>query len=230
MSSSGPEFAHLTLTHGLRAEVVDQIAGLARLRRFGAGGRIFNQGDEDVRAHVLLSGAVRITQAGADGAQVLLRFIKAGDMFGAVSIFTDRRYPGDATAVSDTVEASWTDAELLQFIERWPRVGVNIIRIVGRRLQEAQNRVRELSTQRTEQRIANALLRLADQVGVSTADGLLITLPLRRRDIADLAGTTLYTASRLLTAWEKEGLLQTSKSGLRLHLPAGLESRARRSR
>jgi CRP-like cAMP-binding protein len=67
--------------------------------------------------------------------------------------------------------------------------------------------VRELATQRAERRVAHVVLRLARQAGHSTVDGTAIEFPLRRKDLADIAGTTLHTASRILTGWEKAGLL-----------------------
>jgi CRP-like cAMP-binding protein len=85
---------------------------------------------------------------------------------------------------------------------------MNVIRIIGTRLKDVQERVRELSTQRVEQRVARAVLRLARQAGHSTVDGTAIEFPLRRKDVADISGTTLHTASRILTAWEKAGLGQ----------------------
>ena len=67
-------------------------------------------------------------------------------MFGTVSLFTDGRYPADAITLAETLEASWSEAELLELIHRYPQIGINVIRIIGRRLQEVQERVRELAT------------------------------------------------------------------------------------
>jgi len=77
-----------------------------------------------------------------------------------------------------------------------------------------QNRTRELATQRAERRIAHALMRLACQSGGSTPAGTAIPFPLRRKDVADVAGTTLHTASRILTGWEKEGLVFSQRRRL----------------
>jgi CRP-like cAMP-binding protein len=165
---------------------------------------------------------VRISQSGSDGGEVVVRFIGPGEMFGAVALFTDHRYPADATALGDTVEASWGEADLLDLMTRHPQIAINAIRIVSRRLQEVQDRMRELATQRAEQRIAHALVRLARQSGSSTADGTAIPFPLRRRDVADVAGTTLHTASRILTGWEKAGLLVSKGRRLTIRNPAEL--------
>ena len=103
---------------------------------------------------------------------------------------------------------------------RYPQIAINVIRIIGKRLQEVQDRVRELATQRAEQRIAHAVLRLARQAGHSTVDGTAIEFPLRRKDLADIAGTTLHTASRILTGWEKAGLLTSHSQRLTIRNPS----------
>jgi CRP-like cAMP-binding protein len=214
--------AAIELFSGLPMSVLEIAAGAARGRHVPRGTRIFNQGDEGVRAHAVIEGGVRISQTGSDGAQIVLRFIGPGGIFGAVALFTDGRYPADATALSDTIEVSWSEPELLGLMERHPPVAINAIRVIGRRLQEVQDRVRELATQRVEQRVAHALVRLAKQFGQSTTAGTTIFVPLRRKDVADISGTTLHTASRILTGWERAGLLASQRRRLTIREPAEL--------
>lgn len=210
------------LFHGLSQSVLKSVAAVARVRRLPKGLRIFAQGDAGVRAHAVIEGGVRIAQSGSDGAQVVVRFIGPGEMFGTVSLFTDGRYPADAVTIGETLEASWSEAELLDLMNRYPQIAINVIRIIGKRLQEVQDRVREVATQRAERRIAHAVLRLAHQAGHSTEDGTVIVFPLRRKDVADIAGTTLHTASRILTVWEKAGLLTSHDQRLTLRDPSAI--------
>jgi CRP-like cAMP-binding protein len=207
---------------GLPVPVLKTVAAAARPRRVPHGTRIFNQGDEGVRAHAVIEGGVRISQTGSDGAQVVVRFICPGEMFGTVALFTDRCYPADATAMGETVEASWSELELLNLMTRYPQIAINAVRIIGQRLQEMQNRVRELATQRAERRIAHTLVRLAQRSGHGTATGTVIPFPLRRKDIADVAGTTLHTASRILSGWEKAGLMASQHHRLTIRNPSEL--------
>jgi CRP-like cAMP-binding protein len=172
---------------------------------------------------VLLSGAVRIAQTGADGGEAVIRFIGPGEIFGSVAIFTDHCYPADGVAMTDSVEASWGHADLLDLIELYPRIAVNLITIIGRRMAELQNRVREMATQRVECRIANTLLRLARQAGQATDAGTAIAFSLRRKDIADIAGTTLHMVSRTVTDWRRRGWIMDDKRGLILVSPEAIE-------
>jgi CRP-like cAMP-binding protein len=212
--------AAMELFRGLPLSALESAAACARVRRLPKDMCIFNQGDDGVRAHAIIEGSVRIAQSGSDGAQVVIRFIGPAEMFGTVALFTDGRYPADAITLAETLEASWSEAELLDLIHRHPQIGVNVIRIIGRRLQEVQDRVRELATQRAERRVAHAVLRLAQQAGHCTIDGTAIEFRLRRKDVADIAGTTLHTASRILTAWEKAGFLATHNQRLTIRQPS----------
>ena len=182
-----------------------------------------------MRAHALLEGSVRISQSGSDGEQIAVRLIAPGEMFGTVALFTDHRYPADAEAMTDAIEASWSEGDLFALMHRHPQIAVNVLKTVGKRLQEAQNRLRELSTQRVEQRVAHAILRLAQQAGRKTDDGTAITFPLRRKDIADMCGTTLYSVSRVLTAWEKAGWLTTRDRHLTVRKPSEIRRIAEES-
>ena len=193
-----------------------KIAELARVRRLLPRTRVFSQGDGEVRGHVVLEGAINIVQSGSDGAQTVMRIAGPGQAFGIVAMFTDRRYLADAITMSETLEASWSEAEFHDLLGFHPEIAVNLVRVIGRGLQEMQERVRELATRSVEGRVASSILRLAEQTGNSTSAGTKLGIPLRRKDIADIAGTTLHTASRLLSAWEKAGLITNGKRILTL--------------
>ena len=221
--STAAAIATLELFDGLPPPAIEEVIARVRIQTLPRGARLFDQGEPVERAHVLLSGAVRIAQAGADGGEVVIRFIGPGEVFGSVAIFTDHCYPADGVAMIESIEASWAHADLLDLISHYPRIAINLVTIVGRRLAELQNRVREMATQRVECRIANTLLRLARQAGRESHGGTAIIFPLRRKDIADIAGTTLHTTSRTLTHWRRCGWIADDKRGLILLSPKAIE-------
>lgn len=207
---------------GLPLAVLEEGAAIAHRRSLARGVRVFDQGEIAGRAHALLCGCVRITQAGSDGEEILVRLIGPGEIFGCVPILTDGLYPADATALVDAVELSWDPADLVALMKRHSQIALNMIAIVGGRLGETQERLRELATQSAERRIARTMLRLLDQAGHPASDGMRIAFPLRRKDIADIAGTTLHTVSRTLSAWEREGMLTSDRRHLIIRSPPAL--------
>ncbi|MGD9743765.1 MAG: Crp/Fnr family transcriptional regulator [Dongiaceae bacterium] len=201
----------MELFTGLPREALAEVAGCARLRRLAKDTIVFAQGARAGHCHALAEGRVRITQSDENGAQLVVRFIGRGEMFGTVALFTDGRYPAEAKTVTDSIEVRWTEPVLLDLIRRHPQIALNIITVLGGRVRDVQERLREVATQRVECRIANVLLRLADRAGHPAGDGTTIGFPLTRRDLAEMCGSTLHTVSRILTAWEKAALIATKR-------------------
>ena len=90
---------------------------------------------------------------------------------------------------------------------------------LGERLQESQARVVEMSTEAVERRIAHALLRLANQGGRKTEEGILIDFPISRQDIAQMTGTTLHTVSRIMSAWEVMEIVSSGRQKVLIRDP-----------
>ena len=108
---------------------------------------------------------------------------------------------------------------MARLMEQFPPIAFKAMRHMADQIQELQDRVRELSTERVERRIANALLRLAQQTGQKTPEGVLINLPLSRQDLAEMTGTTLYTVSRILSRWEQEEIVDTGRERVLIRVP-----------
>ena len=95
----------------------------------------------------------------------------------------------------------------------------NTLQTVGQRLQEAHTRVIEMTTEEVERRIAHALFRLVKQAGRKVESGIEIDFPISRQDVAEMTGTTLHTVSRVLSAWEQQGLVESGRQRITIRDP-----------
>jgi CRP-like cAMP-binding protein len=109
------------------------------------------------------------------------------------------------------VALAWPSQLWPTFATSFPNFSANTYKAVGARLQDAHARVIEMSTEQVEQRVAHALLKLIKQSGKKTEEGILIDFPISRQDVAEMTGTTLHTVSRLLSAWEDQGLVKSGR-------------------
>ncbi len=209
----------LELFRSLPESALADVRAVMHTERVAKDALIFEQGQPVDRAYALAVGSVRIVQTGSDGGQAIVRFIGPGEMFGTLPLFTDHRFPADAIAVEASTVLTWSEQDLLQLMGRYAAISFNVIKVLGLRMAQLQERVRELTTQRAEQRIAHALVRLVEQAGRDGVRGTTIEIPLRRKDLAEFAGTTLHTASRTLAAWEKAGVLASHGQRLTIHEP-----------
>jgi CRP-like cAMP-binding protein len=208
--------------HGLGEAELQTVLQAAQRRRVARDAFFFLQGDAATVFYVLLEGRVKLTQLTPEGHQVLVRFIGPGDGFGIVAALNGAEYPLSAQAMEDCLALAWESETIVGLMERYPRIALNALRLLAGRFKELQDRYRELATERVEQRVARALLRLARQTGRKVEGGVLIDLPLSRQDLAEMTGTTLYTVSRILSRWEQQGLVEAGRERVLIRNPHGL--------
>ena len=196
---------------GMSAANLDRMLEHARSLRVPKDKAVFEQEEEAHSFFLLVDGHVRVVQTTPDGQQIIVRYISPGELMGIAHAIGRKTYPASAFAVVDCVVLAWPGHLWPEFAASFPAFGANTYKTVGTRLQETQARVVELSTEQVQHRVAHALLKLVNQAGKRTEDGILIDLPLSRQDIAEMTGTTLHTVSRLLTSWEEKGLVKSGR-------------------
>lgn len=210
------------LLAGLTGAQRREMLASAQIRTVEAGEVLFHQGDAATSFYFLTDGRIKLTQLSAEGEELLVRFITSGQPLAAISLLRDRTYPVTATAAVKSRLLSWSGSRL----ERLTREVPGVLRVAGEamadHMEEVTGRLREVSTERVAQRLARALLRLAEQVGRPVEEGVLLDVPLSRRDLAEMTGTTLYTVSRQLSKWESEGWVVTGRERVVLREPERL--------
>jgi CRP-like cAMP-binding protein len=189
-------------------------------RSIEEGGYFFFQGDEARYFYILIRGQVKLMQTTPQGQQVNLRTIYPWQMFGALGVVrTERKYPANAQTLEDSVALAIENQLLASMMKTRPYLSMGLMDLMTAYIREMQDRYRELSTERVEQRVANALLRLAAQSGTRSENEAGIELTFSRQDVAEMTATTLYTVSRLLSDWERRGIIQTGRERIRILIP-----------
>ena len=197
---------------GLLAGTLQEACRSYAERTVRKGAFFFHQDTPAESLYLLAKGRAKVGQVAEDGQQVTMRVIVPGQIFGGMAVLAPRAsYPVSAEAMETSVALAWKGKLLYELASRDPGLGLKMTEIMYSHLLDIQNRFRELATERVEQRVARALLRLASLAGRKTEGGVLIDLPLSRQEIAELTGTTLFTVSRLLTLWERRGMISTGR-------------------
>jgi CRP-like cAMP-binding protein len=191
------------LLKDLDSEAAAEVLRQAERRTIPAEGVLFTAGQPARAVHVIVSGVVRLVQVSPSGPRVIIKYVRPGEIFGSPALL-DRFYPTTAIAVTECVEVQWSSATIKAFVDRYPQLALNVIQDLETRLREMESRLRDLSTEPVEQRLARAILRLVETFGRQTTDGVEIPFPVSRQDLADLIGSTLHMVSRTLRAWEAQ--------------------------
>jgi CRP-like cAMP-binding protein len=203
-------------------DTLGEIVRVSYAKEADAGEFFFNEGDQADEFLVLTTGRVKLTQLTPDGQQVVLRLIGPGDAFGGVGAFGDPTYPISAAAVDMASALAWNSATMRHLLETQNQIALNALRFVARRLHDLQRLYRQAMTERVERRVARALLRLVHEAGRRVDTGVEIDFPISRQDVAEMTGTTLFTVSRLLSAWEERGIVKSGRQRIVLTKPHAL--------
>lgn len=203
------------LSHDSMADVVR----LSRPRCVRRGRAAFDQGQQADVIFLVLNGRLKAIQVASDGSQIVTRLAGAGDLMGHLSAFNEAPYPVTAVAILDSEVLAWSQRTFVDLLLRHPQLSLALIRYMGLSIEEAHKRLHEASTEHVERRVAHAVLRLVRQSGRPVDGGVEIPFPITRQEIGLMSGTTLHTVSRILSAWEQNGIVDGGRQHLVLRDP-----------
>lgn len=146
-----------------------------------------------------------------------MHYFGPGDEMAVIVVLSKVDYPVSAEAVNDVTAVGWDRETALALMEQFPRLAINGLEMVAGRFGQLQNRYRELATERVEQRVARAVVRLVQQGNNADVAQTPPKLSLTRQDLAEMTGTTLFTVSRICSQWEQRGFLAAGREQLIIH-------------
>jgi len=208
---------------GLDARTLDALARAAVPQHYKAGQVIYLEGEPATAVFVLESGWVKATRMSPDGREQAMSVLKPMDIFGDVAVFSGTPYPGTVVALEEVEVWAIDGGALRELVARYPQLASAVIRHLARRVLYFIELVEDLSLRSVEARLANTLLKNAQQV-----DGDLV-VPRRQwttfDEMATRLGTVRDVLSRALHTLEEERLLKVERHQIVLLDPEGLARR-----
>ena len=175
---------------------------------------------------MLLDGYVKEHRALEDGSEAVHGFRGPGDLVAEVCALTGAACQHDATAMgsgealalpADHVHAVAADAPGLQRA---------LLRAVAARATSAESTLARNTVCDTHERVALAIVELADRWGVRAVDGVHLGIPLTQSELAEWIGASRETAAKALHRLRGAGLVQTSRRRMVIHDMGGLRRAA----
>ncbi len=196
---------------GLTDRELELVAGLLVERRYAKSAVIFMEGEPGEAVFIIRQGKVKISKSTADGREQILHILKDGDVFAEVVLFDKGPYPATAEAVEETAVMLLRNADMEKLLQKQPVLAVKMLRLMARRLRQAQLLIRDLALHDAYGRLAGLLLRFARREGKRAKDGIILDLELTRQDMASMIGTSRETVARILSRFQKEGVLSLDR-------------------
>lgn len=189
---------------GLSPEEQARVARRARAVTLHDGERLYGPGDARPRLGVVHRGRLKVTSLTADGHERLIRVLGPGDVVGEVEVLTGHPPHHVVSSLGDSRVCAFRPDELDDLLSH-PSVAREAVRVLAERLERADEMTAASSTRPVAARLASYLLR---QPTAGPAGREVLRLPLARRDIASLLGTTPESLSRRLRALRDAGVVE----------------------
>lgn len=210
------------LPDGLRRELIATV----QTRRYVAGERLIARDEPVSHIVIILRGEVKVWRELENGAVMALNVLGEGELLGAVAMQYTGTYPATASALTPVLAAAWPIATVRRLLDAYPELATKLIAIINRWVRQMIERMDEVAGVPVEQRLARGLLRLAGELdhGRPTSGA---ELPLLRRDLAELASATVPTVSRIMSGWERRGVIAGRRGRVAIRDLAALLALAR---
>jgi CRP-like cAMP-binding protein len=215
------ELASVGLFKGLTKTEINVVKAAAAERRFEASKIIVRYKEPVIRLFLVETGCVNYSVLTADGREILLERLAPGDTFGLAAFLAGpAHYLGTAIAVDDTEVLTWECSLIRQLAKAYPRLGENALAIALRSIAFHAQRHVGLVSKTARERVASALTNLGMRLGRVLSAG--VEIDIKNEDLASLADVNLFTASRLLKLWERQGILAKTRGKVLIRYPERL--------
>jgi len=195
-----PVLRKLPLFAALDAATVARIAAGSRRLHLTAGESIVREGEPCRGFFAIVAGGAKVFRLAPDGREQVLQRVRAGQTFAEAAVLSMKRYPANAVATESPTEIVEIGAEtFLKLFDGDQRVAKAMVASLSTWLLRLVGRVEELTVLSAGARLARYLL---DLPSTTTQDGVVVELPLAKKDLAASLGITPETLSRLLRKWQ----------------------------
>lgn len=189
----------------LSDEDLEQISSVTIEKTFRKGTIIFMAGDKGDAFYFVKSGKIKVFKTTADGRELIFTILNEGDVFAEVALFNDIEYPASTEVLEDARVGIIRNEDLENLIRKNSEIALHIIKVFSKKLYSSQQKVKELALGDTYARTAQTLIKIAENEGRQTDQGIEFQLNLSRQELANLIGTARETVSRVLSQFRKEG-------------------------
>lgn len=185
----------------LNHDEMTEVATIARAVSLDKGELVYTAGDKGGKLYVLHEGRVKISRINASGKEQVIRVAEPGDFIGETSLFSSLPLTDNAEALEKTTMCIIEGQKLKELMAKYTSIAFKIMDELSNRLEKAEKLIETISLNSVEQRIAQALLSMADKDN-------LVTLNMRKGDFASQMGMSQETLSRKLTSLQDDGIIR----------------------
>ena len=186
-------------------------------RLYKKGETIFVENNRAYGLHCIMEGKVKLLKGGSEGKDQIVRLARHGDALGFRAMLTNQRYTASAVALDDCKVCFLPTETFLSIVEQNNTVASELMRMLSKALNEAEEQLTNLATKPVRERLADSLLLLKRVYGEDQEQDF--TISISREDLASMVGTAKETVIRFLSELKDEGIVSAKGSNITIHHP-----------
>lgn len=201
--------SNVPLFEELEGKDLDAIAKVAISRSYSKGSIIILAEEEGDTLFIISQGQVKVSIVSEDGREAILALLGEGAVFGELSLLDGKPRSANVVATEATNLYMVRRSDFLQLVYKVPQIAVGLLAELASRLRKTDRKIEGLALLDVTSRISETLLQLADEQGEEQKTGIMLRNRPSHQQLANMAGTTRETVSRVLKRLESQGYITT---------------------
>ena len=201
--------SNVPLFEELEGKDLDAIAKVAISRSYSKGSIIILAEEEGDTLFIISQGQVKVSIVSEDGREAILALLGEGAVFGELSLLDGKPRSANVVATEATNLYMVRRSDFLQLLYKVPQIAVGLLAELASRLRKTDRKIEGLALLDVTSRISETLLQLADEQGEEQKTGIMLRNRPSHQQLANMAGTTRETVSRVLKRLESQGYITT---------------------
>ena len=199
--SSVPIFSDLQSTD------LEELHSRMSIRKYEKNDIILMEDEFGDTLFIINKGSIKITRVSEDGREVILAILGDGEFFGEMSLLDGQTRSANAIAQTGCHVLILKRHDFLKVLEKFPKIAVSLLSELAIRIRKSDQQIESFALSDAEQRIGITILRLAEELGTIHKGVVRISKLPYQQDIANMAGTSRETVSRMLKLLEDKSLI-----------------------
>jgi len=193
---------------------LEKIAGLGTRKTFPKGSIILMEDEIGSALFVIINGKVKVSRLDETGREVILSILGQGDVFGEMSLLDGMKRSATVSSIEDTEVFIIYRDDFLNLLNQHPQIAISLLKELAQRLRKADMQIKSLSLKDAQGRVGCVLIMLADDLGKMYKGQVIVEGLPTQQELANMAGTSRETVSRVLAKFEKNGLIKVERRKL----------------
>jgi CRP-like cAMP-binding protein len=191
--------------------MIERVVSRSNERLYQKGDIVYQPGDVDDSVYYIKSGKIKLAYLDESGRKLTLTILGEGELFGEMVLIGRQKRELMAQVLQDSVLYELERTQFLELLRSSPELAIEVMELFGNRTRDIERKLEDLVFKDIPTRLSRQILKLIEQHGVDTDEGVQIDFKITHKELADLIGSARENTTSALNRLAKEGILDKKR-------------------